>query len=151
MMALCALDGCDERAAKRSRYCSLACAEKEIAGLRKRIRETRSRFSAADIKASGYSGEASPVALRGLRNPFGERSAAHVVFEILRSAGLGDGINRDRERLIDRLVDLCTRKNVRLHSPRERVRGVVRVIRSKGFELLKDDAGRFRLTGRRVY
>lgn len=146
-MALCALSGCDERAAKLSKYCSLACAEKQISGLRKAMGPRR-RFSPAEITAAGYSGDVSPVDLRALSNPFGDKSAAHVAFEILREAGLGDGINR--ERFIDRLVEICLRKNVHLRSPRERVRRVMTDIRAMGFELLKDDAGRIRLTGRRV-
>lgn len=147
-MALCAERFCDNKAASRSRFCSLACADKCVVELLKRIRESRSRFSATEIEASGYAGEASPAALRALRNPFAERSAAHEAFEILREAGHGNGINR--EEFIDRLVEICMRKNISLSSPRERVRRVMTNIRAMGFEILKDDSGRFRLTGRRV-
>jgi len=147
-MALCAERFCDNKAAPRSKFCSLACADKCVVELLKRIRESKSRFSAAEIEASGYVGEASPVALRGLRNPFREKSAAHEAFEILRIASLGDGINR--ELFIDLLERRCLRGNVQLRSPRERVRRTISEIRSKGYELSKDEAGRFRLTGRRV-
>lgn len=146
-MALCALNGCDNKAAKLSKYCSQVCAEKEISKLRKAMGPRR-RFSPEDLEASGYSGEASPAGLRALRNPFAEKSAAHVAFEILRDAGLVDAMNR--EQIIDRLVEVCHARNIALHSPRERVRRVLTDIRALGFEMLKDDAGRFRLTGRLV-
>jgi len=147
-MALCALNGCDERAAKRSKYCSLGCAETEIAALRKRIRETKSVFSRADIEASGYTGESSAEAILALENPFGGRSAAHYAFELFRESGLREGLHR--EEIIDRLIDACDRKNIPLRSPRERVRRVTTDVRALGFELVKDYEGRFRLTGRRV-
>ena len=146
-MALCALNSCDNKAAKLSKYCSLACAEKQISELRKAMGPRR-RFSPEEIKKAGFAGDFSPANIRGLNNPFGDKSAAHVAFEILRNAGLSKGINR--EEFIDRLVEICIRKNVALHSPRERVRRVMTEIRAMGFELLKDDAGRIGLTGRRV-
>lgn len=147
-MAICALDGCDNKAAKRATHCSLACAEAQIKVLRKRVRESKTRFSAEEIKAAGYGGEASPAALRGLRNPFAGRSSAHVAFHVLRDASFHDGVNR--EQFIGRLEEACRKKNIPLHSPRERVRRVMTDIRARGFELTKDDAGRFRLTGRRI-
>ena len=146
-MALCALKDCDIKAAKLSKYCSQVCAEKEISKLRKAMGPRR-RFTSEEIQRDGFEGEASDAALRAAVNPFGEKSAAYIAFEILRDAGYGNGINR--EQFIDRLVDVCMRKNVNLHSPRERVRRVMTEMRAMGFELLKDDAGRFRLTGRRV-
>ena len=147
-MALCALDGCDNIAAKRASHCSLACAEAQIKLLRKRIRESKSVFSRADIEASGYVGEYSVEAILAIENPFSGRSAAHYAFELFRESGLRGGLNR--EEIIDRLIEACDRKNIPLRSPRERVRRVVTDTRALGFELLKDDAGQIRLTGRRV-
>lgn len=147
-MALCALDGCDNIAAKRASHCSLACAEAQIKLLRKRIRESKSVFSRADIEARGYAGESSAESILALENPFSGRSAAHYAFELFRESGLRSGLHR--EEIIDRLIDACDRKNIPLRSPRERVRRVMTDVRSLGFELLKDVAGRFRLTGRRV-
>ena len=147
-MALCAFKDCDNKTAKLSKYCSLACAELEISGLRKRIREAKSLFSRADIEASGYVGESSAEAILALENPFGGRSAAHYAFELFRESGLRSGLHR--EEIIDRLIDACDRKNIPLRSPRERVRRVMTDTRALGFELVKDYEGRFRLTGRRV-
>lgn len=147
-MALCALDGCDNKAAKRATHCSLACAEAQIKNLRNRLREMPRRFSSEDLAKSGYAGEDSDQTIRALRNPFGERTAAHVGFELFRESGHGPGLHR--EEIIDRLVERCHQKGIPLRSPRSSVRRTVTEIRSRGYELIKDNRGRLRLTGKRI-
>lgn len=52
--------------------------------------------------------------------------------------------------IVDRLINACDKRNITLRSPASRVKRTISEIRSRGFELLKDDQGRLRLTGRRV-
>lgn len=146
----CARNGCGNRAAVGSKFCGLDCAEMIVQSLEKIPSRSRT-MSKGEAKAGGYEGIASPEAVASLENPFPEKAAAHWVFEMFRESSLQPpGAEYTREKIIDLVVATCKQKHVALKSPRERVRRVVTETRAKGFELLKDDDGRLKLTGRRV-
>lgn len=146
----CARNGCSNRAAVSSKFCGLDCAELVVQAYEKIPSRSRS-VSHGEIRSGGFEGTASPEAVAALVNPFSERFAAHWVFELFRESALQPpGAEYDREKIIDLVVATCKQKGVALKTPRERVRRVVTETRAKGFELLKDDDGRLKLTGRRV-
>jgi len=144
----CARPGCDKPAAPGEEYCSIGCAVDELSAAGK-IHKADRQMPRSDLKEGGYSGTAGDESVAALANPFGKRTAAHWCFEIFREAGL-NGAGFTKEEMTDKLAAACKRKRITLKVPHERVRRCITETRRLGFELLKDDAGRFRLTGRRV-
>jgi DNA-directed RNA polymerase specialized sigma24 family protein len=144
----CDHKGCDKAAAPGEEYCSIACAvaEMDAAG---RIPPAPRQQTRGDLEGAGYTGTAGEESITALANPYKKRAAAHWCFEVFREAGLS-GPGFTKEEMAEKLAATCKRKRITLKVPHERVRRCITETRRLGFELLKDDAGRFRLTGRRV-